>query len=80
MGASPRASRALFRVAKAWAAMRGRAFVTPDDVQYLARFVLPHRLLLESEAQLAGRTGETVVAELLESVPVPPAQSGIYDE
>ena len=80
MGASPRGSRALYKASKVWAAKNGRDFVTPDDVQYLARFVLPHRLLLESEAQLAGRTGETVVAELLESVPVPPAQSGIYDE
>lgn len=80
MGASPRASRALFRVSKAWAAMHGRRFVTPDDVQYLAGFVLSHRLLLDSEAQLSGQTGEAVVKSLLASVPVPPMAGHIYDE
>jgi len=72
MGASPRGSRSLYRAAKVWAAMEGRGFVTPDDVQYLAQSVLAHRLLLTGEAKFSGITAESVVAELLKTVKVPP--------
>ena len=73
MGASPRASRALFRAAKAWAAMEGRDFVTPDDIQTLAQPVLAHRLLVTNEARISGITSEQIIASILAAVPVPPA-------
>ncbi len=74
MGASPRASRALFRAAKAWAAMNGRDFVTPDDLQTLAEPVLAHRLLLTNEARLSGISAAAVIAEVVTRQPVPPVQ------
>ena len=71
LGASPRASLALFRGARALAAIRGRAYVIPDDVKALAPHVLPHRLILASNARLRGRDTAATVAELLESTPAP---------
>lgn len=73
MGASPRASRGLYKAGKAWAAMNGRDFVTPDDLQALMIPVLAHRLLLTSEARLSGKTAETIVEEIVSKIPVPPA-------
>lgn len=73
MGASPRASRALFRASKAWAAMEGRGFVIPDDIQTLAQPVLAHRLLLSNEARLSGVTAQSVLEGLLSDLTVPPA-------
>ena len=72
MGASPRASRALFRTVKAWAAMSGRDFVTPDDIQTLAQPVLAHRLLLSNEARISGTTASDIIAGIVTRVPVPP--------
>lgn len=71
LGASPRALLALYRGAQALAALRGRAFVTPDDVKALVLPVLAHRLLLTGQARLRGRTTEAVLQEVLERVPVP---------
>ena len=79
MGASPRASRALYRASKAWAAMQGRDFVTPDDVKYIAPFVLSHRLLMSGEARLSGLSGESVIKAVLEKVSVPPETKSIFD-
>jgi MoxR-like ATPase len=79
MGASPRASRALYRASKAWAAMQGRDFVTPEDVKYLAPFVLSHRLLMSGEARLSGLSGESVIKAVLEKVSVPPETKSIFD-
>lgn len=79
MGASPRASRALYRASKAWAAMQGRDFVTPDDVKYLAPFVLSHRLLMSGEARLSGLSGEKVIDAVLGKVPVPPETKNIFN-
>lgn len=73
MGASPRASRALFRAARAWAAMAGRSFVTPDDIQALIHPVLAHRLLLTNEARLSGVTADGVLDQIAAQLPVPPA-------
>ena len=71
LGASPRGSIFLHRAVQALAAIRGRAFVIPDDVKYLAPFVLAHRLLISPQARLRGRTKEEIVSEVVDSVPVP---------
>jgi MoxR-like ATPase len=71
LGASPRATLHLLRTGRAAAALDGRDFVLPDDLQALAGPVLAHRLLLSAEAQVARRTTEAVVADVLASVPVP---------
>jgi MoxR-like ATPase len=71
LGASPRASLALFRAARALALVQGRPYVLPDDVKALAPHVLPHRLILSSQTRLRGRDAGAIVAELLASVPVP---------
>jgi MoxR-like ATPase len=71
LGASPRAMIGLCRTAQALAAIRGRTFVIPDDVKYLAPFVLSHRIIPEASISLKGRTGEEIVREVLELVPAP---------
>jgi MoxR-like ATPase len=71
LGASPRAALALYRAAQAHAAMRGRAYVLPDDVKAQATAVLRHRLFLNADAQMRGRTTPAVVAEVLARTPVP---------
>lgn len=78
MGASPRGSRGLYRAAKVWAAMEGRDYVTPDDVQYLAVPVLAHRLLLTGQARFSGKSAESVVREVLSSVEVPPRTEEMF--
>jgi len=75
LGASTRGLRALVRCVQVWAAAQGRHFVVPGDVQRLAGPVLAHRLVLTREALLAGVTTEDVVAEVVDSVPVPRPQS-----
>ena len=79
MGAGPRGSRALYRGSKTLAAMAGRDFVTPDDVQALAVPVLAHRLVLSNEARLAGEDAGSLLAKLLETVPVPPSRREMLD-
>ena len=71
LGASPRASLGLYRCSQAFAAIRGREFVTPDDVKVLAPYALAHRVIVKSQARLRGRTAEDVVLELLSRVEVP---------
>lgn len=73
LGASPRASLALFRAARALAAMDGRDYVRPDDVKRLAPPVLSHRLVLSSQTRLRGRSADDVLDEILHEVPVPVA-------
>ena len=70
LGASPRASLALFRASQAAAALAGRDFVLPDDVKRLAEPVLRHRLLLKAESGLRGRTPATVLQEIVAATPV----------
>ena len=70
-GASPRASVALLLCSKALAAIRGRDFVTPDDVRDVALPVLRHRLTLRAEAELDGVTPDSVITDILKSVEVP---------
>jgi MoxR-like ATPase len=71
LGASPRASIALYRAAQARAAIRGRSYVLPDDVKRQAASVLRHRLFLDADAQMRGRTPAAVVSDVLGRVPVP---------
>ena len=71
LGASPRASLALFDASRALAAVDGRDYVRPDDVKRLAQPVLAHRLLLSSQTRLRGRTTEDVLDEIVREVPVP---------
>jgi len=71
LGASPRAGLALYKTSQAWAAIDGRDYVTPDDVKRLAPSVLPHRMMLSSTARLRGSTAQQLVAEILDTVPVP---------
>ena len=71
-GASPRSTLQLLRAARAQAALEGRDFVLPDDVQSLAVSVLAHRLLPTPEAQVDRRTTEAVVADLVRRTAVPP--------
>jgi MoxR-like ATPase len=71
LGASPRASIMLLRASRALAASDGRDYVTPDDVKALVVPVMAHRLLLSPDATMGGRTSATVLAELMDEVPVP---------
>jgi MoxR-like ATPase len=76
VGASPRGSLALMKLARAKAALAGRDFVTPEDVKAVAIPALAHRLTLRPEAWVAGIQGESVVIEVLDHVPTPPPESG----
>lgn len=71
MGVSPRGSLMLFRAAQASALLGGRNYVLPDDVQRVAPYVLPHRLLRTSKAKYSGVGTEEIVAEVLRKVPIP---------
>jgi MoxR-like ATPase len=74
LGASPRATLQLLRTARAVAALDGRDFVLPDDLQALARPVLAHRVLPAAEAQINRRTPEAIITDLVRRVPVPTAR------
>jgi MoxR-like ATPase len=71
LGGSPRASISLLLAAKTWAAMQNRAYVTPDDVKFLARPVYRHRIILKPEAEIEGLTPDTAMARILARVEVP---------
>jgi MoxR-like ATPase len=71
LGVSPRGSLALYKTAQALAALRGREFVIPDDVKYLAPSVLTHRIIISPQTRLRGRKPEEVVMEIVDTVPVP---------
>ena len=71
LGASPRGTMALYHTSQAWAALRGREFVLPDDVKFLAPHVLTHRIHISPQTRLRGRRPEEVVAEIVNTVPVP---------
>jgi len=71
LGASPRAMLALYNASQALAAIRGRSFVTPDDVKYLVTPVLIHRIIPKSESRLRGQKAEQTLKEIIDSVFVP---------
>jgi MoxR-like ATPase len=77
LGASPRATLALYRASQAHAAIHGRAYVIPDDVKLLAPSVLAHRVIPRAQARLRGRALDEVVAEIVASAPVPVEDSPI---
>jgi MoxR-like ATPase len=72
LGASPRATVALYRAAQSAAVLEGREFVTPDDVKGVAPAVLAHRLVVDLDRTLHGATADSVLASILGSVAVPP--------
>jgi MoxR-like ATPase len=74
LGASPRGSLALYRTGQARSAMQGRDYVLPDDIKALATPTLAHRLIISPSARLRDVTGETVMREILSTVPVPGAR------
>ena len=71
MGGSPRASLALMKSTQALALMDGREFVTPEQVRELAVPVIAHRLVLDPQARYSGVMAETIVEEILHTIPVP---------
>ena len=72
-GASPRGSLSLMRAGQARAALRGREFILPDDIKYLARPVLAHRLILSEEERLRGEDSDHFIDELIGQISVPAA-------
>ena len=71
LGASPRAAITLLMTSKALAAIRGRDFVTPDDVKTMSRPALRHRLILKPESEIEGYSAERIIEGILQSVEVP---------
>ena len=71
LGVSPRASIALMKASQAYAFMRGRDFVTPDDVQYLVPYVFGHRLILQPEARYEGVEVAIIIEDIVRSTEVP---------
>lgn len=71
LGASPRASLSILTTSKAIAAMRGRDFVTPDDIKFVATPVLKHRVMLTPEKEMEGLTTKEVIKQIIEKIEVP---------
>lgn len=71
LGASPRASLALLRLSKAVAALAGRDFVTPDDIQQVAYPVLNHRIILTPEREMEGFGSQDIIEEIVRSIEIP---------
>ena len=71
LGASPRASIAMFRTAQAMAAVRGRSFVQPDDIKRVAGPILNHRVILKPDSRLRKITAESIVQEIVAGIAVP---------
>ncbi|MBN1160838.1 MAG: MoxR family ATPase [Dehalococcoidales bacterium] len=80
LGASPRAMLALYNASQALAAVRGRAFVTPDDIKHLMTPVLIHRIIPKSESRLRGRKAEETLKEIRDSVFVPVEDESVAGE
>ncbi len=71
LGASPRGSIALMKASQAYALLKGRKYVSPDDIQFLAPFVFAHRLILKPEARYDGITSEEIIGRIIINTPVP---------
>ncbi|WP_406621435.1 AAA family ATPase [Bacillus atrophaeus] len=75
LGVSPRGSIALMKAAQAYALMHNRDYVVPDDIQYLAPYSLPHRMILHSEAKFEGMQSEAIIREIISNAKVPVQRS-----
>lgn len=71
LGASPRATVGMWQTSKAYALLQGRDFVTPEDIKFVAPYVLQHRLILTAEAEMEGYSPLTVISRLIDKVEVP---------
>jgi MoxR-like ATPase len=71
VGAGPRATQALIMASRAYAAISGRDFVTPDDIKAMAQPVLEHRLILRPEFEIEGLTVTEVIQQILQQIAVP---------
>ncbi len=71
LGASPRASVALMRLSQAYAMIRGRGYVLPEDIAALFRYAVAHRLMLRQDAKLRGLSADDILGEILRTTPVP---------
>lgn len=71
LGASPRASIAILVASKSYALINGRDFVTPDDIKYVAYYVLNHRLILAPEREMEGITIKDVVKQIVDTIEIP---------
>lgn len=71
LGASPRASLAIVKASKAFAAMRGRDFITPEDIIEVAPHVLRHRIILTPEKEMEGLTADELIDRIIKSLEVP---------
>lgn len=71
LGASPRASLAMMNASKAYAALQGRDFVTPEDVQFITPYVLNHRIILSAEKELEGSNSIQVTKDILKIIEIP---------
>ncbi|MBK7183351.1 MAG: MoxR family ATPase [Bacteroidetes bacterium] len=71
LGASPRASLSILTSSKAIAAMRGRDFVTPDDIKFVATPVLKHRVMLTPEKEMEGLTTTEIIKQIIEKIEIP---------
>lgn len=71
LGASPRASLAIMASSKAIAAMKGRDFVTPDDIKFVATAVLKHRIMLTPEKEMEGISTSEVIKQIIEQIEIP---------
>ena len=80
LGASPRAMLALYNASQALAALRGRSFVTPDDVKYMVTPVIIHRIIPKSESRLRGYKAEPTIKEIINSVFVPVEEEAVPGE
>ena len=80
LGASPRAMLALYNASQALAALRGRSFVTPDDVKYMVTPVIIHRIIPKSESRLRGYKAEPIIKEIINSVFVPVEEEAVPGE
>ena len=71
LGASPRATMGLYRCSQALSLLRGREYVTPDEIKTLAPYTLGHRVMVKSQSRLRERTADAIIGEILEQVTVP---------
>lgn len=71
LGASPRASIAILNASKAYAALQGKDFITPDDIKYIAPAVLKHRVILTPEREMEGLTPSMLVKQIMEGIEIP---------